>query len=159
MLLLGGALCVCGCPQGPEKVGSLPPRTVAEVDSILLQALPAAVNWDDRPGPDGLQVRVLFFRRGRALPVTVSGMLEFALYEGNVARDTPAAQPFHTWRFSDRQLTGYLTRAPAGWGYGMPLAWGSRAPGTGTVTLVGKYISPDGRALLSAPVAIAIEPK
>jgi len=159
-LLLGGVLCVCGCRQGPQKVGAVPPQAVADVDDVLVRILPAALNWDESPGPDGLQVSVLFFRRGGALPVTVSGTLEFLLYEGNVARRAVAvADPFYTWRFSAREMKGYLVRGTVGWGYAMRLAWGGKAPAAGTITLVARYSPPEGRALYSAPVAVALEPK
>jgi len=159
VLLLAAA---CGCAQDATKVGSTPPAPVAEVDSVSLWVRPGALNWDDRPGPDGVQTQVYFFRTdpGHTLPLTVSGTVEFSLYEGNVrGTDLAKARPWRTWKFTARELSGFLSRGWAGWCYSITLPWGAKAPESETVTLVAKYISPDGRELYAAPASIAIGSK
>ncbi len=161
-LLLCGASILCGCPPGQQTVGPAPPAPVDAVDSVNLWVRPTAMNWDDRPGPDGVQVQVYFFRRDaeHKLPLTVSGSVDMILYEGNVKRsEMSAAKPFHTWRFSPAQMKGFLSRGMAGWCYTLTLPWGATAPQADTVTLTAKYTAPAGAALYAAPASISMGPK
>ena len=92
-----------GCQDtGRVKVHNWPPRPVDRVDEIVLRLTPPSpVNWDDKPGPDGLQVQINFFQIDEPLSVTVKGSLDLALYDGHVLpEDLAAAKPIHTWPFS-----------------------------------------------------------
>lgn len=132
-----------------------PPRPVRQIDRIDLYSLPAAVNMDDIPGPDGLKVRVFLFQLAEPAPVTVTGTLEFLLYDGKVPPARLAeARPIHLWSFQQGELARYLTRSMIGWGYSMPLAWGPDAPTAPIVTLAARYMPPAGKPLYSAPIFI-----
>ena len=161
-MLLCGASMLCGCPPGAQKVGDTPPAPVDVVDSVNLWVRPTAMNWDDKPGPDGVQVQVYFFRRDaeHKLPLTVSGPVDMILFEGNVKpSEMSSAKPFRTWRFSPEQMKSFLTRGWAGWCYAVTLPWGANAPRTDSVTLTAKYTAPEGRSLYAAPASISMGPK
>jgi hypothetical protein len=160
VILLAGigavlASSVAGCQDpGRVKVQNWPPRTVANIDMIWLRLTPPApVNWDDKPGSDGLQVQVNFFQIDEQLSVTVKGSLEFALYEGYVRPENlAAARPVHTWPFSGVQLASFCGKSAAGWGYAMRLPWGDKPPAGSIATLIARYTSPDGNVKVSDPL-------
>lgn len=155
-------LVLSGCGNtGPVKVQNHPPRGVAEVDVIGLRMTPPApVNWDGRPGPDGLQVQVNFFRRDEDLSVTVKGSLELALYEGRIeVEHLGAARPVRTWRFDSVELSTYCGKSAFGWGYAMRLPWGSQPPPGPNATLGSRYISPGGRVVSGRPIIVPLKPQ
>jgi hypothetical protein len=149
----------CGEP-GPTKVSAEPPRPVEHVDQITLSlSPPTPVNWDDRPGPDGVQVKVYFFRVDQPLPVTVGGTLEFLLYEGRIERGGfEGVEPFRVWRFGPEALPSYLGRGLVGWSYAMRLGWGANPPAARSLTLRARYLPPDGPAKDAAPMHVAMRP-
>jgi len=160
--LMAAAVLVGGCPQnGNVAVSRTPPPPVSQVDKVspeVVHSMP--VNWDDRPGPDGLQVRVHFFRLDRDLPVTVSGTVEFVLYEGRLSTgDVRSARPFRSWAFPQEALPRQISRSRYGWCYAMQLGWGMHVPRSGVVTLIARYLPPDGPAVLSSPMLVAMKPQ
>ena len=152
---------LAGCnTSGQRKVSPNPPPPVDEIDRIFLQTSPNAINWDGKPGPDGLEVYVHLFRYSKGLPVTVRGSLEFVLYEGVIGvKDLASAKPFRSWRFNGKELNSHRIRIMTGWGYAMRLGWGQAAPTASAVTLLVRYISPKGRSVCSDPIAIPIGPR
>ena len=155
--LLASAVTGCQNP-GRVTVHNWPPRPVDRVDEIVLRLTPPApVNWDDRPGPDGLQVQVNFFQVDEPLSVTVKGSLDLALYEGHVRpEDLAAAKPIHTWPFSGVQLAGLAGKSAVGWGYAMRLPWGSKPPAGTTATLAARYRSADGNVKAAQPLYVPL---
>ncbi len=146
-----------GCTGGTQKVSSTPPPPVDEVDRIIPLISPSPVNWDGRPGADGLEVCVHFFRYSQGLPVTVRGSLEFVLYEGVIGvKDLPSAKPFRSWRFSSEELKAHRIRRMMGWGYAMRLPWGNAPPTASAVTLLVRYTPLKGRPVSSDPTAIPL---
>lgn len=157
-ILLAAAV-LAGCVEpGRQQVGRTPPRPVKHVDVINLALSPPTVlNWDNRPGADGMEVVVHLYQLARPLPVMASGRLEFLLYEGNVPKGALlGTKPFHTWGFEGDQLEAHRGRDVIGWGYGMRLAWGSRVPTGSTITLAARYLPPEEKPLYSAPVTIPL---
>ena len=156
-----GVAALSGCPPARQTVSRDPPRPVEQADYVFPQVFPAPVNWDDRSGPDGLEVLVYIYRRSHgSLPVTVRGALEFALYEGNPGgEDLARAKPFRTWRFAGEALDACRTRTVAGWGYAMRLGWGSSPPATSSVKLAARYLPPKGPPVEAPPTAIAVAPR
>jgi hypothetical protein len=125
---------------------------------MRLEATPVAASWDDRPGPDGLEVRVHFFHPGSRLPLAVNGRLEFILYEGLVAdEDLDKANPFYSWKFTGQTLRPYLSLSAVGWGYVLRLAWGANAPTTSAVTLTAVYYPPSGPPVRDRAISIAVQ--
>ena len=155
VIVLAAAL-VAGCQTDPAALGPAPPAAVDNIDQIVLRAAASAVNWDDDPGADGVQIRVDLFRLSEALPVMVSGALEFTMYEGFVTKATRSRHtPFRTWRITGKELSDYASRDMFGWGYVVPLAWEGRAPTTSAVTLAVRYTSPAGDVVDATPVTIS----
>ncbi len=102
-----------------------------------------------------VQIRVDLFRLSEALPVMVSGALEFTMYEGSVTKETRSRHtPFRNWRIAGKELRPFASRDMFGWGYVVPLAWKDRAPTTSAVTLVVRYTSPAGDVVDATPVTI-----
>lgn len=150
------ALALAGC-EDPKALNN-PPKPVDRVDQITVMAVPpAAVNWDAKPGADGVQIMLFFFRSDKA--VLVNGTVEFLLYEGPVARrEVLSREPFYVWRFTSEELARYQGRGRGIWGYARRLPWGPKAPESGSVTLVARYTSPTGGEVYSAPTTVAMKP-
>jgi hypothetical protein len=158
---LAAGLCLAGCKGGGGRRAGPPAPTPVRresVDAVNLQALPAAVNWDDRPGPDGLRTRVYLFQVERSEPLTANGSLDFLLYAGNVTRDDlPELEPVETWHYERDRVPRYAVRSLAGVGYAFSLEWGPQAPEADSVTLVARYTPHGGEPVESSPVAIAMK--
>jgi hypothetical protein len=157
-VLLAG-LCVAvmaatGC--GPMRGGA--PDPVDRVDAIELWANPpAAINWDDVPGLDGVRVNVFLYQAARAQPVLVKGTLEFLMFDGRVQQAAMAsAKPLLTWSYDDQELATRQFRQTIGWGYAAQLGWGSRLPTANAVTLVACYKPLKGPAIFSVPLLIEV---
>ncbi len=149
-----------GCPPRAKTVGQSPPAAVDHVDRLVLPTSPVPLNWDQNLGADGLAVQVFFFRPAHGdLPVTVTGTVEFLLYEGLRTEGDSRAQPIHTWRFTGRELKAYTIRAAWGWGYAMRLGWGDRPPKTTSVTLQARYVPLTGPSVNAQPIIIPVGPR
>ncbi|MBE3132368.1 MAG: hypothetical protein IMZ55_02765 [Acidobacteria bacterium] len=136
-----------------KSVSRTPPRPVDRVDRIdLFAAPPAAINWDNVPGVDGIQARVLLYQFDQPQPVLAKGSMEFAIYEGRLERESgETAQPLRVWRFTTEQMASYRFRGLFGWGYAVRLGWGREVPATSVITLSVQYISPSGPACTRRP--------
>jgi len=153
---------IAGCHRtGRVKVHDWPPRPVDHFDEIVLRLTPPApVNWDDRPGADGVQVQMNFFQVDKPLSVTVKGSLELALYEGRIkAAHLASARPLHTRTYSGSKLAGFAGKSAFGWGYAMRLAWHDRPPTGKIATLVARYRSRDGNVKASSPLYVPLGPQ
>ena len=161
MMLLAAAIAVgmAGCVAGRDS----PPRPVAAVNSVEMMGLPAAVDLDGRPGPDGWAVQVFLFQAessSKVRTVTVSGTLQFLLLAGDVAgSDLLTATPIHTWSFTGPQLSRNVIRRLGLWGYGLRLQWPTPRPQAGTVTLVVRYKPPEGDRWVYAKPTVSIVPR
>jgi len=151
------AAVLCGCDQPPNTVGNSPPRPVEEVQVVHMDVTPPTpLNWDNRPGADGVQIRV-FFEGSGTLPVTVSGSVEAQLFElaqGKTEGEALSGKPFKVWSYTPGELNGFLARTQYGWAYVLVLAWGDQVPKTGRIVLRVAYRSPAGRVNFSSPVTI-----
>jgi hypothetical protein len=158
-LVLAAGLLAAGCADesGRRTVSPTPPRPLDRADALELWASPpAAVNWDDTPGPDGVQVRLYAFQVARPQPVMLSGTLEFRMYAGRVARGDTDAEPFKVWQFTGEDLAVRRFRSLVGWGYAARLGWGGSRPDAAVVTVQAVYRPPDGPEVASAPASIAM---
>ena len=153
--VLGMAL---GCGPSRRGVSRTPPRLVDHADAIELWAMPpAAINWDEVPGPDGVRVSVYLYLAEQAQPVLVKGSLEFMMYEGRRPHEGPeTVQPFRTWQFTEQELLTHQMRGPAGWGYAAQLGWGRDVPKSAVITLLARYLPPAGPPVASSPIVIPI---
>jgi len=156
-LALAAAMAM-GCAGRVKSVSLTPPSPVTRVDAINLWAVPpVAINWDDMPGPDGVQVNVFLYQADRAAPVLMKGMLEFSMYEGRHHADAlREAKPLRTWTYTEQELATRQVRGIAGWGYGIQLGWGLQVPDSDIITLVACYRPPKGAPIYSSPIIIAV---
>jgi len=145
-----------GC--GGMGRGNEPPEPVERVDAVGLWGVPpAAINWDDIPGPDGVQVRVFLYQAERPQPVLVKGTVELIMYPGRLhAESVAGVAPLRTWTFTPQELGTRLSKGQAGWGYFFRLGWGQEVPTTPTVTIVARYTPPKGSPVYSATLVIPI---
>lgn len=152
-------LAVAGCAdQTPVGDRTTPPGPVAQVSQVDLQVVPTAINFDDRPGPDGLRAMVFLYQvysGGKVETVMGDGTLELVLFDGRVEESAIlSTAPLHVWKFSSPELRPFARRGMVGWGYGFPqLPWGKDAPTKSVVTLVARFTGA-GRTVYSAPVTI-----
>jgi len=148
----------CGTESGRGTVPLAPPSPVERVDALELWASPpAAVNWDDAPGPDGVQVRLYLFQAARPQPVLVKGTIEFRLYAGRVNRSgDPGSEPLKVWTFAGEDLAVRRFRSFVGWGYAARLGWGGEKPNAPVVSVQAVYRLPEGGEVASAPASVAM---
>ena len=134
---LAGAV-LSGCK--PPDARNRPPEPIGPVSEVALLSRPTAQNFDDEPGPDGLLVRVYFFRMDRPQAVRVSGDLDFLLYAGRVGKaQLPDAEPFRTESYPFARLDKLITADAYGWGYTVPLLWYDLPADTKAITVVVRY--------------------
>ena len=159
---LGVVVAGCGRPTAGAKelrsVSAVPPKPVDVADAVNFWAAPpAAINWDEVPGPDGVQARVFLFQANRPEPVLVTGTIEFLMYVGRVERGVvPLSEPLKTWRFTGDELAGLRVRDMIGWGYAARLGWGRDVPKAPVVTFRVRYQPPQGPPVYSAPISMAL---
>lgn len=158
LLLMVAATVLGGCGPARRGVSQTPPKPVDRVDAIDLWAVPpAAINWDDMPGPDGIQVNVFLYQADRAEPVLIKGTVEFIMYEGRRPREgLETTTPFRTWKYTEQELATREMRGPAGWGYAAQLGWGNDVPKSAVITLMVRYLPPQGPSVSSMPIVIPI---
>ena len=153
----------CTVPSTGHRMTSpslTPPQPVDQADVVELWAVPpAAINWDEDPGPDGIRGQILLYsnRNAGAETVLVKGTLECLMYEGRVPRDgLPTARPQRTWTFTSQELATRQVRSMVGWGYAAQLGWGRQVPASASVTFAVRYTPSAGPTIYSAPVVIAM---
>lgn len=157
LLVIAAAVAAVGGCEPPGKVSRMMPPPVADIDRLGVHVGATAVSWDDKPGPDGVFVRVYCYQLHQPKTVTVKGVLEFLLYEGKLSAGTiDKAKPFQVWKFTGKELPAHAVRSMVGWGYAMQLAWDEKVPKTGRITLIARYISATGVKIFSAPVSISM---
>jgi hypothetical protein len=147
----------CEAPQTTSRtvhpVSRTPPKPIDEVDRLSLWASPPApINWDNTPGPSGVQFRV-FMSRG-AETVLVRGTVEFMMFSGHVqpsALDT--AQPLETWVYTARDLEECQGRDMMGWGYMVRLGWHAK-PTASSLTFTARYTPPVGETIYAMPITV-----
>ena len=154
---------LAGCkPSGQIRPSSRPPeapKPVSRIDAIELTAMPTALNFDNIPGPDGIQVRIFCYQLNTPTAVLVSGTMEVLMFEGNVPPEGLGAKPFHIWKFTGEELSAYRQPSMVGWGYGLQLLWGTHMPTAPMVTVAARYTPPGGQPIYALPVSIAVAAK
>jgi hypothetical protein len=163
-MMLAALALAAGCGQSGtgarelRSVSATPPAPVAEVHAVdFWAAPPAVVNWDDDPGPDGIQVRLFLYRVDRPEPVAGKGTVEFMMVPGMSRQgESEAPAPLRVWTFTPQELATRQVRGMVGWGYIIQLGWGRDVPTVPVVTFTARYTSPDGKAVVSAPITVPV---
>jgi hypothetical protein len=128
------------------------------IDQLHLLVTSVALNVDDKPGPDGVGVRIYASRRERAeaLPIT-TGTLEILMFDGNLPLDElPSLQPRHKWSYPADKLKPHVQKTTIGVSYRFAALWGDDKPMGERVTVVARYTSPEARQVYSAPTSIPV---
>ena len=132
------------------------PPIAHRIDYIQVMTPLAASNLDGKPGPDGVQVRVFFYRSGQKVEtVAGTGTLEILMFDGNLTRadltGATSAAPLGVWSYTPQELQLFQARWKGLWCYQLILPWGKERPRSGGVTLMGRYREKDGLELHSRP--------
>jgi hypothetical protein len=143
----------CAGPKAQSKSSS--------IDQLHLLVTPVALNLDDKPGPDGIGVRVYASRRERAeaLPIT-SGTLDLLMFDDNVSPDqVSSVQPRRTWTYPAAKLKPYIQETTIGISYRFAAMWGQEKPTSDRVTFVARYTSSSTNRIYSAPSSVQLSLK
>lgn len=134
----------------------------SQVSQVHLFGLPIAIDLDQRPGPDGISIRVFASKpeMARGLPIR-SGTLEVLAFDGPVPPGKPLpAQPMATWSFNPDQLKPMASTSSLGTGYQLTLAWPGQPPTKTHVTVLARYSAPHlPKPVLSGSATIALRPR
>ena len=124
---------------------------------VSVQSTPAAVNWDGKPGADGLAIRLFFWRRDQAKAISLSGgFVEFVMYDGSVGSENIETTPtLKRWIYTADQLSALRAQSAFGFGYALQLPFENNKPTKGSVTLVVRYLSGSQTVAVSKPVVVS----
>jgi hypothetical protein len=143
----------CAGPKAGAKSSS--------IDQLHLLVTPVAFNLDDKPGLDGVGVRVYASRheRAEALPIT-TGTLDLLMFEGNVSPDQLSSlQPRRTWSYPAGKLKPHIQETTIGISYSFAASWGEDQPTSERVTFVARYTSSSSNHVYSAPSSVQLSLK
>jgi len=154
LLILFLILILHGCSTPPSE-------TKSAIDQLHLLVTSVALNVDDKPGPDGVGVRIYASRRERAeaLPIA-SGTLDILMFDGNLPLEQlRSAQPRHTWSYPAEKLKPYIQKTTIGISYRFAALWGEDKPTADRVTFVARHIAPNAKQVYSAPSSVQLSLK
>ncbi|MBT3200891.1 MAG: hypothetical protein HN350_13360 [Phycisphaerales bacterium] len=154
LLIAISAMGASGCTQKTIN-GKRLPDTVDQIDKIaLLVPQNAIINWDGKPGLDGVIAQVMLFQNQEKGPksVLVSGEIDLMLFEGRKPKTlNNAPKPFCTKTFTSSELaTKIVGQYSSLWSYSLRLPW-PKIPATKDVWMIARYRPKSGRAVYSSP--------
>jgi hypothetical protein len=152
-LAFGILIVSCAGPKTRSKSSS--------IDQLHLLVTPVALNLDDKPGLDGVGVRVYasHHERAEALPIT-SGTLDLLMFDGNVSPDqVTALQPRRTWSYPADKLKPHIQETTIGISYRFAALWGDDKPTSDRVTFIARHTSVTSNRIYSAPSSVQLSLK
>jgi hypothetical protein len=156
-LLLGSAGCVTSGPRAKPAPNG---RSSGRIDELDLVTMPVAVNLESKLGLNGIEVKIYAcdYQRPKPQPIK-EGTLEILMFEGLVGDSFDQTNRCrHLWSFPARDLVTSAVSTTVGTGYLFPLAWGKDRPHADKITVVARYLPPQGPMIYSAPSYISIPP-
>jgi hypothetical protein len=143
---------VCGC-------ATVTPGTSPE--EIHLFGVPAALNLDNLPGPDGVGVRIYASTTTVAKGLAIrSGTLDILMFDTPGQATNPEGnKPRHMWSFTPSQLKLVSGETSMGLGYRLALPWGPDKPPGHSVTVIARYLPRKGKPIYSSPSTIGLTVK
>ncbi len=155
LMAAAGLFLMTGC-AGPAGKPGTPVAGVGPVRELNLLAMPSALNLNDKPGADGVAVKVFAVRQGgmKGVPIR-SGWIEVLAYEGTF-EDAPPTKPFHEWRLNPDQLARSEIKTLMGTGYYLVLDWSPHILHGNRATIIARYLSDSGAPVTSAPSYVAV---
>ena len=156
-LFLSGLL-VTVALSGCTSSGARPRRSEdVVVEQLRLLTSPTVVNFDNRPGPDGLLAQVYAFGKGSAKAIRLTdGTLEITLFDGQHFEYDESARSIWTRRIEADELRQLGHGSLIGVGYGVQVRWGESVPTRHDVTLFARYERSDGEVVESAGVSLPL---
>ena len=153
LLLIAGCVTLDANPFD-AKPAPAPSQVVASWQPDVQFTPDPANGGAERPTLFG---RVYLFGPDLKYPMIGDGKLVVDLYAGPIPRDG-AAQPLEEWRFDPATLKGLAKRDFLGWGYTVPLPWGTYRPDLTCVQIRARYESAKGTPLYAdgAPMAVKV---
>ncbi len=155
-------------PVFPERTGQPGATNVStvvapspRVDKIELEMAPYAVNLDNRPGPDGVEVKVRLYNLDQPLAFGLQqGAIEFLLFEGRVKdEDIAEVEPFYSWHFSAADFQAARRNTLVGTQHAIVLNWSGQTPRGTTLTLAARIPRPSAGPLYARPVFLSTAPQ
>ena len=149
--LLLALLLVAFLPAGCSSPSSSSPAAPEAIREINLLVMPTALTLDGQPGADAVAVKIFAATAAHAQTAPLrNGVLEVIAFDGTLDPALPT-DPFHTWRFTPADLARRESKSVLGTGYDLTLSWSPKVLRTGRLTLVARFLPPQGRPVLSAP--------
>lgn len=153
LLVAVSAIGASGCTQKTIK-GKRLPDSVDQIDKVaLLVPQNAIINWDKKPGLDGVIAQVMLFQNQGKGPksVLVSGEIDLMLFEGSMPKTLSSIpEPFCTQTFTSAELSARIVGQYSSlWSYSLRLPW-PKIPGTKNVWMIARYRPQSGRAVYSS---------
>lgn len=157
LLLLACLLVGCGSPG--SRAGAKAPKEEGApiITGLHLFSSPVGLNFDDKPGLDGLSVKLFAAAAGRPKAVPISdGTVEFVLHDGTFHSGGEAPPIRKVWRYTASQLAPFGFQGAVGAGYELALIWGSDVPQSRLVSISVRLTRADGVVLTSAPSTLTV---
>ena len=154
---------LAGCSRQPSPEREVPPA-ISQVDAVWVRVpVSPLATMGEGPAPDAVVMDVLLFgHQGGGMPVT--GSLEILFFEGKATQDLMNRKPFHVETFSNavlRRGTGSGLREGMGLlgvSYQGAVPWGAKPPACKEITIVGRYVPPEGSPVMSEPTSVILPP-
>ncbi len=128
------------------------------IDEINLLCAPAAINFDGVPGADGLSLRIYASNSQQPKSQGIArGTLEILLFDG-LAKDVDlqTGKPLRVWSYPAAELAGFAQKTSIGLSYVLTPLWGTQRPPRAWVTVVARYLPPEGGPLYSGPATVFV---
>lgn len=134
------------------------PSGGSAIREIHLFGVPVAINFDQKPGPDGFAFRI-YASDGRApkgVAIT-NGKLEILLFDGAPSdAERGTTPPLRVWTYDPKKLREVAGRSSIGWGYRFALQWDDARPTGDRFAVVARYVAPSGAVVSSSPGVISM---
>jgi hypothetical protein len=156
--LLAFLLFLTGCGTGKGMASG-----DGRIEQLHLVGTPVALDVDNKPGADGLGVRIYASNNREPEAVRISsGKLDIMVYDGvaqAIARLGTNAVPLVTSSYAAQELRKIEHKTAVGISYNFVPLWGENKPAKGRVTVVARYTAPDGRIVRSGPITVPLAVK
>jgi hypothetical protein len=158
--LSAACLFLSGCVSESKgkKPAAIPEAGSQSIQEINVLAIPVALNFDERPGPDGFVIKVFASNRKRAKPLPIEkGSIEVLMFDGVPGMTEGASlQPKRIWSYSAEELKHFENTGSIGLAYQLAPLWGDAKPTGNNISVVVRYTAPSGATIASAPSVISV---
>jgi hypothetical protein len=155
-------------PDPSGKQGTVARATIEapspRIDRLMLMVdSGSAINWDQKPGPDGVRVKLYLFQiNGSKVNATElqRGTIELLLFDGRFSiHQLPDIKPLQKWQYSAHQMKDASNVTAAGPAYGLALPFGKKLPKSDVITVSARVLQPNGSAMYARPIHLTMKPR